>query len=529
MPSPVQRTLGAQKRRQDNSSMVETARLAYASLISLAREDCPTFCELILKDEESGNYIELQDFQLEWHDTLDSNKYVVLWAFPESGKSQQLVIARILWLLGRDPRRRYAILSATQGQSKKIIRTIQSHITENRIIHEVFPSLKRGNLWTDNAIEVERPHGIKDPSVQAYSPEGGTIQGARLDGIAIDDVLTEINTRTRYQREKVEEWIRASAFSRLSDAGWCFFLTNAWHPDDMAHTLEKQGWTSRRYPVLNEQGESVWPERWPMERIERTKTELLGPLEFARQMLCRARDDSQSRFQQDWIDHALENGEGLPMVNSLEDLFERCPELAEEIKLTDSIARLGGMPEGFMTVTGVDLAVSRRESADLTALFTLGVRPDGMRHVLEVVAGRWTGPEIIDRVVSAHERYRSIVVVENNAAQDFLLQWVRERAPGLRVRSFTTGRNKLSPQYGVESLAAELAAGQWIIPCERVTKATHPQVGEFITEMLYYDPAAHTGDRLMAAWIAREAARLYTSRRRRRDRRSNRGARILGG
>jgi hypothetical protein len=34
-----------------------------------------------------------------------------------------------------------------------------------------------------------------------------------------------------------------------------------------------------------------------------------------------------------------------------------------------------------------------------------------------------------------------------------------------------------------------------------------PQIQEWIDEMLYYQPSAHTGDRLMACWMAREAAR----------------------
>jgi hypothetical protein len=29
----------------------------------------------------------------------------------------------------------------------------------------------------------------------------------------------------------------------------------------------------------------------------------------------------------------------------------------------------------------------------------------------------------------------------------------------------------------------------------------------WISEMIYYDPAAHTGDRLMASWFATECAR----------------------
>ena len=32
-------------------------------------------------------------------------------------------------------------------------------------------------------------------------------------------------------------------------------------------------------------------------------------------------------------------------------------------------------------------------------------------------------------------------------------------------------------------------------------------VREWVDEILYYDPVSHTGDRLMASWIAREGAR----------------------
>ena len=39
-----------------------------------------------------------------------------------------------------------------------------------------------------------------------------------------------------------------------------------------------------------------------------------------------------------------------------------------------------------------------------------------------------------------------------------------------------------------------------------VVKAVVPEA--WIGEMLRYDPAKHTGDRLMASWIAKEAARV---------------------
>ena len=51
-----------------------------------------------------------------------------------------------------------------------------------------------------------------------------------------------------------------------------------------------------------------------------------------------------------------------------------------------------------------------------------------------------------------------------------------------------------------------MSAGAWVIPNH--DKVMHPEVAEWVDEMLYYDPRAHTGDRLMASWFAREGVRL---------------------
>jgi hypothetical protein len=47
--------------------------------------------------------------------------------------------------------------------------------------------------------------------------------------------------------------------------------------------------------------------------------------------------------------------------------------------------------------------------------------------------------------------------------------------------------------------------GKWILPCQG---GRSPELQALVSEMLYYDPRAHVGDRLMALWFAREAARM---------------------
>jgi hypothetical protein len=90
------------------------------------------------------------------------------------------------------------------------------------------------------------------------------------------------------------------------------------------------------------------------------------------------------------------------------------------------------------------------------------------------------------------------IVVENNAAQDYLLQFTREK--GIPVKAHTTGTSKADPRFGVPSIAQELEMGLWALPLE-------PFIHQWRADCLSYSPDKHTGDTLMASWFAREAAR----------------------
>jgi hypothetical protein len=89
-----------------------------------------------------------------------------------------------------------------------------------------------------------------------------------------------------------------------------------------------------------------------------------------------------------------------------------------------------------------------------------------------------------------------------------LLQWAREERKDINIHAHTTNAvNKRDVDFGVESLFVEFQNGAWVIPCDMNGKCD-PEVQAFIDECLYYQPPpAHTGDRLMSAWIASEGAR----------------------
>jgi hypothetical protein len=310
----------------------------------------------------------------------------------------------------------------------------------------------------------------------------GSLTSGRVDRLIIDDILDPENTGTEAARLKVSNWYKAVAVGRVTRRTRILVVGTAYHPKDLLHELAAQrGWHWFRFPVVDDNGKVAWPDLWPNDRIERMREEL-GPAEFARQLLCKARDDDEARFKQAWIDEALRKGEGKQLVYAIED----------------------ELPEGWATFTGVDIGVKKGKRSDLTAFFTFLEDPKGHRTVLWVEAGKFTGPEIVNKIEDHHRRYNSLIAVENNAAQDFILQFMRKES-NVPVVPHTTGRLKKDANLGVEGLAVELFNQKWTIPCT-ANKAA-PEVEAWISDMLFYSPQLHTGDRLMASYFAREVAR----------------------
>jgi hypothetical protein len=196
-------------------------------------------------------------------------------------------------------------------------------------------------------------------------------------------------------------------------------------------------------------------------------------------MLLHVIQDAGSRFRSEWFDRAFRQAE------------ERGATL---------VARYDGSERTF---TGVDLGVGQTSAHDESVLFTIALLPDGSRLVLSVEAGHWQAPELVARVRSTQERYRSRVRVETNAAQAYIAQFLASQ--GVMVDSHTTGRNRHDPIFGIESLAVELEQGRWIVPDDIDTRA-------WARELIGFSPASHPGDRVVASWLAREAAREYEGR-----------------
>lgn len=478
--------------RAEKVSLYQQVRQARQQRAKIAAADINEFAAFVGKDDETGERMAQEPIHERIQAEAEEHPRLIVMAHPESGKTTQLAILKPLHMLGNNPNLRIAIVSKTQENAKKMTSAMISYMEKSQELAEVFPDLLPGPQWTASAFKVRRGVHSKDPSVQAVGLDG-TIIGSRVDVMIFDDILDHENTGTAASRKAVLKRVRSGFLDRLSKGGVVIILTNAWHPEDAAHVLEKEGWPCVRIPVIDEEGTPSWPDKWPEDRIAEARVDL-GPLEFARAHLCKARDEGESPFDVDAMKRARELAQDLDLVYSLKgfDLPPRC-----------------------WVFHGVDLAVTKKKKSHLTAIVTVLLWEDLSRQVLWVESGRWSSREIRDHILDHEKRYGGTFIVENNAAQRWIFDIIMNQddlPPEERqlptLVPFTTGKNKAHPQYGVEGLAVEISANKWLIPETGPEKAAQ-DVEELVGEMLYYTRGAHTGDRLMACWFAREGARKW--------------------
>ena len=495
-----------------------------------ASQDLSTFYGLVMRHEHTQELLKPAPHQRLMFSFYEHHARCVFRQPIGTAKTFSMA-AIMLWEMGRDATQRGAIVSKTRNQSQKPLMMVSDYITNQRLNQRlglVFPNLQRSSRpqdpWSQNKLTIARPPGIRDPTLTALGFES-SIEGARLSWLLGDDIIDEENSATRQAREKVQSLFEGRMLSRMDPMGSKVAVTNTpWNREDLTYYLENEaGWPCITMNVYGDiritnadqawlasvQGVHVrpskkkpgwyrlvahdpdpdeeiplWPDRYDAKWIRETRyggngrTQML-PNQFAKLFLCEPFDEGAARCKREWVESCKQIGmQTVPSYN-------------------------GPNP----TFTGVDISIGQSSSNDLTVFFTFELLRDGRRCILDVESGRWDGHALVRKLITKHDRYKSLVIVESVAAQDFIRQWALKQRPDLMIRGHRTGRDKNAVDFGVESIFSEIQNGAWMIPADINGQCT-PDIQAWIDGMVSYQPPpAHTSDHLMACWVAREHAR----------------------
>jgi len=151
-----------------------------------------------------------------------------------------------------------------------------------------------------------------------------------------------------------------------------------WREDDLVGKLLEENpekWKVVKFPAVNEDNESFWPEKFPLDYLDDIKIDM-GTYFF------------QSQYQQDPI--AIGSGAFVP------DMFEYyTPDELEPVK------------KRLNVVTFIDPAISQKQEADSTAIVTIGTDSEtNYTYILEVKKLKEQPDAIIDELFYTVDEFK---------------------------------------------------------------------------------------------------------------------------
>jgi predicted phage terminase large subunit-like protein len=281
------------QRREQVSRDIEMLELrqlaaqARAARIVLARHDSAELSALVMRDERSPTFTSMvrpTPEQQRWHALAGKHDRLVIWAHDESGRTA-FAAGRILWELGHNPDFRVLVVGRTLPLAQIAARLAARYLDVSLELRSVFPGIQLETPATSRTVAVKGRRGDA-PNIQCVGVGGSIPVRCAFDLVVLDDCVSDEHARTPQSRAAVWEWLRGSVLSSLSDRGRVLALGVPLHPEDPISRLAAlPEYTVHRTPILDAQGNSVWPARWPMERIEARRRDTPANV-WARRMLC---------------------------------------------------------------------------------------------------------------------------------------------------------------------------------------------------------------------------------------------------
>lgn len=192
---------------------------------------------------------------------------------PRHGKSQLASKYFPAWYLGRNPDK--FIIGASYSKELAIdMGQAVRDLSRDEVHAAVFPGGGLRNDTTARSRFMTRQGGV-----YYGTGIGGAITGKGAHLLLIDDpVKSQAEADSAAKRKAIKTWYASDAYTRLMPGGAIVVIQTRWHEDDLAGWLlrehQAEGWDVLSLPAINELGEALWPEAFPLETLMRIKAAL---------------------------------------------------------------------------------------------------------------------------------------------------------------------------------------------------------------------------------------------------------------
>ncbi len=316
---------------------------------------------------------------------------------------------------------------------------------------------------------------------------GGSITGKGADLLIIDDpVKNDAEANSPVYREKLWEWYRATAFTRLEPGGIIVLIMTRWHEDDLCGRILKMNeddnenkWEVVKMPAISGPGDilgrgpnqPLWSDRYSWKYLQEVKKEL-GSYWFSSLYQQNPSPAGGGIFKRKFFQYFSHDG----------SIFYLKGKSGEQ-KIWDQSCRI---------MATVDLAAATGERSDYTVIVVFALTPDKDILILNVIRERFEGAAHMNLLKNIQNRYNpDIIGVESVQYQVSLIQSAMRE--GLRVRKLLAKKDKVS-----RSLAMQARMESYMV----YFRKDAPWLQDFEDELLAFPNGKHDDQVDAFAYIA---------------------------
>jgi len=369
-------------------------------------------------------------FSLTEDETINT---ALIMAFRGSAKSTIFTLSYPIWsILGKPQKKFVIILGQTQRQARQHLINIRKELEGNELLRaDLGPFKEIEDEWGSMSLVIPK----YDARITAASMEQ-TIRGMkhkqyRPDLIICDDIEDLQSVKTKEGRDKIHQWISGEVIPAGDKTTKTIFVGNLLHEDSLLMRLREkieEGTLNGKLlmvPLLNDKDEIAWKGKFNnMKEIEIERKKIANDSSWAREYLLKILSDHERVIHPEWLHY-----------------YDELPEITEQNKF-----RFCG--------TGIDLAISKEESADYTAMVSalvFGYEGELKIYITsDVINQRLSFPETVMQIKTmiasklCYERYR--LFVEDVGYQKAIIQHVndQEQSSHFKIEEFKPKGDKRS-------------------------------------------------------------------------------------
>ncbi|MFC1622674.1 hypothetical protein ACFL1Y_01610 [Patescibacteria group bacterium] len=285
--------------------------------------------------------------------TEDKNiSTAVIVSFRGSAKSTLMTLSYPIWAIIGAPQKKFIIIvGQTQRQAKQHLSNIKRELESNKLLRDdLGPFEEQQDEWGSYSLVMPK-YGAKITAVSMEQTiRGLRHQEYRPDLIICDDIEDLMTVKTREGRNKIFNWITGEVIPAGDQNTKMIFIGNLLHEDSLLmrlkekiHDQEIDG-VYMEIPLIDDCGKVAWPGKYPDEEsIRKEKSKIGNEIAWKREYLLQIVPDYDQIVHPEWIKK-----------------YDTPPDIKNNEKFRYS-------------VTGIDLAVSQKETAHFTAMVSAHV------------------------------------------------------------------------------------------------------------------------------------------------------------